>query len=233
MSILPPPVDLLDLKFLPAWVNEPSRPNDYANFEGEEVEDRRGAAIDRGPDDATGAPRRGPRRSERRRARRSTLPSRWKRQPGRAPARPPARHRGDGAFSSARAVARERHRADQIRLASPIRCFALARLFLEKPERYDVRLHDAGRRELFQLGETGRSRRIVDFLEVERLSHSRERRFLQDRRCRRREPLKGNFHERRAVPAQRHVARSDESSQLSGATAQSLRAALQPADEFR
>ena len=30
------PEDLLDLKLLPAWVNEPARPNDYADFEGED-----------------------------------------------------------------------------------------------------------------------------------------------------------------------------------------------------
>ena len=28
--------DLLDLKMMPAWANEPPRPNDYANFEGED-----------------------------------------------------------------------------------------------------------------------------------------------------------------------------------------------------
>ncbi|MEY2489194.1 MAG: hypothetical protein QOC70_1136, partial [Verrucomicrobiota bacterium] len=28
--------DLLDLKLLPAWVNEPVRPNEYSNFEGED-----------------------------------------------------------------------------------------------------------------------------------------------------------------------------------------------------
>src|SRR3954468_14356302 len=34
----PPTDDLLDLRMLPAWVNEPARPNDYANFEGEDAE---------------------------------------------------------------------------------------------------------------------------------------------------------------------------------------------------
>ena len=31
-----PPPDLLDLKMMPAWVNEPARKSDYADFEGEE-----------------------------------------------------------------------------------------------------------------------------------------------------------------------------------------------------
>src|SRR6266436_4722796 len=36
MSSPPITEDLLDLKLLPAWVNEPVRPNDYANYEGED-----------------------------------------------------------------------------------------------------------------------------------------------------------------------------------------------------
>src|SRR5436305_1199880 len=32
-----PTEDLLDLRMLPSWANEPARPNDYANFEGEEA----------------------------------------------------------------------------------------------------------------------------------------------------------------------------------------------------
>src|SRR5712671_1019167 len=30
--------DLLDLKMLPAWANEPARANDYADFEGEDAD---------------------------------------------------------------------------------------------------------------------------------------------------------------------------------------------------
>src|SRR6476469_3752737 len=33
-----PTEDLLDLRMLPAWANEPARPNDYANFEGDEAD---------------------------------------------------------------------------------------------------------------------------------------------------------------------------------------------------
>src|ERR1700730_16978564 len=38
---MPPPTpteDLLDLRMLPAWANKPARPNDYANFQGEDAE---------------------------------------------------------------------------------------------------------------------------------------------------------------------------------------------------
>ena len=46
MSSPTTPEDLLDLKMLPAWVNEPARPNDYANFEGED--ERSSTAADNG-----------------------------------------------------------------------------------------------------------------------------------------------------------------------------------------
>ena len=32
--------DLLDLKMLPAWANEPARANDYADFEGEDADEQ-------------------------------------------------------------------------------------------------------------------------------------------------------------------------------------------------
>jgi hypothetical protein len=30
------PADLLDLKLMPAWVNEPAQATDYSNYEGED-----------------------------------------------------------------------------------------------------------------------------------------------------------------------------------------------------
>src|SRR3954467_12519713 len=36
-----PTDDLLDLRMLPAWANEPSRPNEYANFQGEDTDPSR------------------------------------------------------------------------------------------------------------------------------------------------------------------------------------------------
>src|SRR4026209_921100 len=45
MSTPTTPEDLLDLRLLPAWVNEPVRPSDYAHFEGEDspiFEERKG-----------------------------------------------------------------------------------------------------------------------------------------------------------------------------------------------
>src|ERR1700694_3804034 len=55
--------DLLDLKMLPAWANEPARPNDYANFEGEDADaGQRRSDRPRNRD----RNRRGPRRPDRR-----------------------------------------------------------------------------------------------------------------------------------------------------------------------
>src|SRR5207237_2113921 len=53
------PADLLDLKLLPAWVNEPARPNDYSNFQGdaEQAPRRDGGRPDRNRDHDRRAPR--------------------------------------------------------------------------------------------------------------------------------------------------------------------------------
>src|SRR3954465_8245730 len=58
------PEDLLDLKLLPSWVNEPARPNHYADFEGEDPRafERGSGRSDRGRD----RDRRGPKTRERR-----------------------------------------------------------------------------------------------------------------------------------------------------------------------
>src|SRR6476659_10060863 len=56
-----PTEDLLDLRMLPAWANEPSRPNEYSNFEGEDADADRRRPRDRD--------RRGPRRDDKRKER--------------------------------------------------------------------------------------------------------------------------------------------------------------------
>src|SRR5258708_40027919 len=67
-----PAADLLDLKFLPAWVTQPAGRDDYSNFAGEET-------------DATSRPERGPRD----RTRRSVGPrERERNKPNRGPRRP-------------------------------------------------------------------------------------------------------------------------------------------------
>ncbi len=107
--------------------------------------------------------------------------------------------------------------------------FSLARMFLDKPERYDVRLK-AETAALFQLGEHGpvaRDRRVLEngaFLsEKDNFYRTEVDAIRTDQR---------QFHLGRALPAERDLVRSDQSSRLSAAVAQSLRAALQPANEF-
>src|SRR3977135_4267893 len=53
--------DLLDLKMLPAWANEPARANDYADFEGEDA-DAGQRRSDRPRNRSQDRDRRGPRR---------------------------------------------------------------------------------------------------------------------------------------------------------------------------
>ena len=159
------PEDLLDLKMLPAWVNEPARPNDYADFEGEEP-----GSFDRRSDR--------PRSRNRDRERRGPQA----RDPRARPARDqrPQRPRGGGPRGDRQESAPRERRAPEVvtPVAVTVRflphprafesvvaqiksgpvaysVFALARLFLEKPERYDVRLTAAEGAQLHQLGENG------------------------------------------------------------------------------
>jgi hypothetical protein len=165
MSSETTPADLLDLKMLPAWASEPARPNEYANFEGEEFErpDRRGPRPDRDRQQRSRRPQDRPAgdRPERR---------------GQAPRRPRdgAPQRRDFADRGGEARPREalppvtieirflphagafNNVVEQIK-SGPVAysVFALGRLFLDKPERYDVRLTSTEDQPLYQLGETG------------------------------------------------------------------------------
>src|SRR2546423_15229378 len=182
---MPPPTpteDLLDLRMLPAWANEPARRNDYANFEGEEPEPgRRRHDFSRNRD--RDRERRGPRKTERRKdgSDRDRRPSRGpdgKRDPGQPRERRPEIQQEPLAVTirflpHQKAFENVIPRIKSATIAYSV--FALARLFLEKPERYDVRLtmpegaqpatpeHPGGG--LFQLGENGpvaADRRILE-----------------------------------------------------------------------
>ena len=187
-----PTEDLLDLRMLPAWANEPARPNDYANFAGEDTEPG-GRRHDR------------PRNRERER-RGPRKPERQKQSPDR-----------DGRSRSAPDARREREPRPEIRvepLAVTIRflphqkafdnviaqmksapiaysVFALARLFLEKPERYDVRLTMPEGLQLFQLGENGAVASDRRILEGSAFANARDDFYTVE--VTQTEPLKGNF----------------------------------------
>ena len=204
----PPTDDLLDLRMLPAWVNEPARPNDYSNFEGEEA-DPTGRRQDRPRN--RDRERRGPRPADRRKER-----------PGRDhDRRPPRAHDAKREHGPSR---ERRPEIDAEPLAVTIRflphqkafenviaqiksapiaysVFALARLFLEKPERYDVRLtmpegaqpatpeHRGGG--LFQLGENGAVAADRRILENSAFASARDDFYTVE--VTQNEPMKGNF----------------------------------------
>jgi hypothetical protein len=213
MSSPTTPEDLLDLKLLPAWVNEPARPNDYANYEGEDPgSDERGGRRPRAH--SRDRDRRGPQSRESRgpQSRESRGPqSREQRPRGprpdrRDPPRPEKNHRG-------RDDSRERpppvppiavavrfipHAPALNSVIAQIKSgsvaysvFQLARLFLEKPERYDVQLTTAEDRPLFQLGENGAVASDRGSLEASAFTNARDDFYAVE--VIQSEPLKGNF----------------------------------------
>jgi hypothetical protein len=221
MSSPTTPEDLLDLKLLPAWVNEPARPNDYANYEGEDPgsdegggrrprahsrdRDRRGpqSRESRGPQSRES---RGPQSRESRGPQSREQRSRGPRPDRRGPSRPEKNHRG-------RDDSRERpppvppiavavrfipHAPALNSVIAQIKSgsvaysvFALARLFLEKPERYDVQLTTAEDRPLFQLGENGAVASDRGSLEASAFTNARDDFYAVE--VIQSEPLKGNF----------------------------------------
>jgi hypothetical protein len=195
---------------LPAWANEPARPKDYADFEGEEAEPS-GRRHDRPRN--RDRERRGPRKPERRKDR----PERDRR-----PSRGPDGRRDHGEPRERRPEIHHEPLAVTIRFlphqkafenviaqikSAPIAysVFALARLFLEKPERYDVRLtmpqdappatpesRDGGTKTgLFQLGENGPVAVDRRILENSAFANSRDDFYTIE--VTQTEPLKGNF----------------------------------------
>lgn len=205
-----PTEDLLDLRMLPAWANEPARPNDYANFEGDE-QDSGGRRPDRPRNRDRDRDRRGPRKPERR-----------KDQPGRdrdrRPQRPQDATRDHGPTRERRPEIPAEPLGVTVRFlphqkafdnviaqikSAPIAysVFALARLFLEKPERYDVRLTmpeiaqpatpEPRAGGLFQLGENGPVASDRRILEASAFANVRDDFYTVE--VRQTEPLKGNF----------------------------------------
>ncbi|HEX4631735.1 MAG TPA: hypothetical protein VH188_12305 [Chthoniobacterales bacterium] len=208
----PPTDDLLDLRMLPAWVNEPARPNDYSNFEGEEAE-----PAGRRPDRPRNRDRerRGPRTADRRKER----PGRDR---DRGPRRPHDATRDHGPSRERRPQVEPEPLAVNVRFLPHQKAFdnviaqiksasiaysvfALARLFLEKPERYDVRLtlpegtqpatpesRDGGTKGgLFQLGENGAVAADRRILENSAFASARDDFYTVE--VTQNEPMKGNF----------------------------------------
>src|SRR6266705_6255816 len=175
-------VDLLDLKFLPAWVKEPDATNHYDHYTGVEAPAEL-RSRDRGGRHKDQTFRSGERRGQTRHP--GSKPDR--RQRGRTPKAEGTRvrdsDRAKNRLSSDR-VARAASKpfegtihflprqnvfesvVAQIKSGSvSYSLFVLARLFLEKPGRYEVRLTSKAEAPLFQLGEDGGFSVDREFLE--------------------------------------------------------------------
>jgi hypothetical protein len=156
------PVDLIDLKFLPAWVKEDWSAARHAGFEGEEEKahwsrggmhrrprpprDRQGEEKNRGRRD------RGEREDRRpldRRDRKRSRDFQVRREPPTQPVLPQL----DVHFLPQTAALE--NVAAQIKSGTAAySVYALARLFLQKPERYHVRVKTKNASPLFRLGES-------------------------------------------------------------------------------
>jgi hypothetical protein len=199
-------VDLLDLKLLPAWLKESPDAKTYEHFEGE-TEERKSPRRD------------GPGRPDRRRPGREAGPRRPKdREARRVDARPkgPQRHdRPQFVRDGEERRPEDRDKtADALAARIAVRflphppvfdsvvaqiksnpmaysVFSLARLFLEKPERYDVHLMAKPEAPLYQLGEDGVVASDRQFLESHAFRLAQSEFYKVD--ITQSEPIKGNF----------------------------------------
>ena len=187
--------DLFDLKFLPAWVKEAPNENPYANFAGEENGPT--GPHDRRNRDRSGGDRRerGPRSPRAKEGGRD--PRERERRPGSERGREPRRREEPIApppvaevrfvpaapvLESVVAQIKAGHLAYSV--------FSLGRMFLDKPERYDVRLK-AETAALFQLGENGPVASDQHVLENGAFHSEKDNFYLTE--VTQSEPIKGNF----------------------------------------
>ena len=192
--------ELVDLKMLPAWVNEPAPTERYTQHQGEDHGDRR-SRDQRGPD------RKRPRPSFDRPPQKGKMPERPRR-PDRRPPRAQDRHRKDRqqrdrphpverplppiAVKFLPRVTAFENVVAQIKSGSvAYSLFALARLFLEKATRHDVQLTAPPDSPLFQLGENGAVSIDRQFLERNAFRFAQNDFYKIE--VTETEPIKGNF----------------------------------------
>jgi hypothetical protein len=200
--------DLLDLKLLPAWVKEPAERKSYEHYTGEEEGGRRRGRREGGGKRSTlnvqrptfkagKVDSRQPNKVGRdRRARRGKESGRDRHEQD--------RHREDRAKVSQRIAPPEiairflprtpvfDNVVAQIKSGSvAYSLFHLARLFLEKPERYDVRLTAKAESPLYQLGENSAVSLDRQFLEQNAFRLAQQDFYKID--ISQGEPIKGNF----------------------------------------
>ena len=202
--------DLVDLKMLPAWVSEPPPGERFAQHDGEDQRERRGQ--ERRPRDKRRPDRKGPRREFDRATAKDKRPDRPHRQ-DRRPPRDRDRHRKDRAAFAKAPAGKHQHPerplppiavkflprtaafenvVAQIKSSSvAYSLFALARLFLEKATRHDVKLIAPPEVSLFQLGENGAVSVDRHFLERNAFRSAHADFYKID--VTETEPVKGNF----------------------------------------
>jgi hypothetical protein len=176
------PVDLLDLKFLPAWVKEPGAAHQYDQYTAKDA-----PAESRSRDRGRRHKDRAFRSRERRGQTRQPGPKPDRRHRGRTPKAEGTRRRDSDRGKNRRSSDRVARAASkpfegtirflprqnvfenvvtQIKSGSvAYSLFVLARLFLEKPGRYEVRLTAKTEAPLFQLGENSGISMDREFLE--------------------------------------------------------------------
>jgi hypothetical protein len=204
------PVDLLDLKMLPAWVKEPTDAKSYAHYEGETESERprRGRDGDFRRERGRGGKRptsNGPGRTGNRPTSQSERGG--PRREGRRPTHDRRGHKGKPQQDRPREAPRPlpeiavrfvprglalENVAAQIKEGTvAYSLFALARLFLEKPERYHAHLAPKPASPLYQLGENGALSVDRQFLENNSFRLARDNFYKIE--TSQSEPIKGNF----------------------------------------
>jgi hypothetical protein len=201
------PADLFDLKLLPAWVKEPAELRSYEHYTGEEGEGQR----DR---------RRPPRDKQDREFKRSPLKAQRPFKARKADVRGPKKVGRDDRARQRTDRGEDRHSRDRRSPVAPMpleittrflphsrvfenvaaqiksgsvaySVFALARLFLEKPERYEVCLTAKAGSPLYKLGENGAVSLNGEFLERNAFQLVHEDFYKID--ITQTDPIKGNF----------------------------------------
>jgi len=202
------PADLLDLKLLPAWVKEPGATNHYDHYTGEVApaesrsRDRRGRHKDRklrSPERREHTERQGSKPDRRHRgrmprtagAKRPDLDRgknrRFSDRVARAPSKP---FEGTIGFLPRESVFE--NVVAQIKSSSvAYSLFVLARLFLEKPGRYEVRVTAKAEAPLYQLGQEGGVSVDREFLERNAFRFAQRDFYQVD--VVESDPIKGNF----------------------------------------
>jgi hypothetical protein len=189
MSASDAPADLLDLKLLPAWVKEPAGVNDYSTFEGEEIDafGRDERRPRRAPDRKRSGPRSGGRDRHEKPARRDHAPR--DREPRREEAPIARPHVAITFLPHAPSLANVIAQIKSGTISYSV--YAMARMFLEKPERYHVKLTATSEALLFQLGERGPVSTDRQALENGAFASARDEFYKVE--VIQSEPLKGNF----------------------------------------